>query len=29
MSYTDQEPVPNTGLGTLDEALWRPLLSAE
>ena len=27
--WFDKQPVPNTGLGTLDEALWRPLLSAE
>ena len=25
----DEQPVPNTGFGTLDEALWKPLLSAE
>ena len=25
----DEQPVPDTGLGTLEEALWRPLLSAE
>ena len=25
----DQHTVPGTGLGTLDESLWRPLLSAE
>ncbi|MCE2433203.1 MAG: putative DNA binding domain-containing protein [Candidatus Latescibacteria bacterium] len=25
----DKQPVPDTGLGTLDEALWKPLLSAE
>ncbi len=27
--WFDEQPVPNTGLGTLDEALWKPLLSAE
>ncbi len=27
--WFDKQPVPNTGLGTLDEALWKPLLSAE
>ena len=27
--WFDKQPVSNTGLGTLDEALWRPLLSAE
>ena len=27
--WFDEQPVPNTGFGTLDEALWRPLLSAE
>ena len=27
MSYTDQEPVPDTGFRTLDETLWKPLLS--
>ena len=27
--WFDKQPVPNTGLGTLDKALWRPLLSAE
>ena len=27
--WFDKQPVPNTGPGTLDEALWRPLLSAE
>ncbi len=26
--WFDQQPVPNTGFGTLDEALWKPLLSA-
>ena len=25
----DEQPVPNTGLGTLDDSLWKPLLSAE
>ena len=25
----DEQPVPNTGFGTLTEALWKPLLSAE
>ena len=24
----DEEPVPDTGFGTLDEALWKPLLTA-
>ncbi len=27
--WFDKQPVPNTGLGTLDKALWNPLLSAE
>ncbi len=27
--WFDKQPVPETGFGTLDEALWRPLLSAE
>ena len=27
--WFDKQPVPDTGLGTLDEALWKPLLSAE
>ena len=27
--WFDKQPVTNTGLGTLDEALWKPLLSAE
>ena len=27
--WFDEQTVPNTGLGTLDESLWRPLLSAE
>lgn len=27
--WFDGQPMPNTGVGTLDEALWRPLLSAE
>ena len=27
--WFDKQPVPNTGLGTLDKALWKPLLSAE
>lgn len=27
--WFDKQPVSNTGLGTLDEALWKPLLSAE
>ena len=27
--WFDEQPVPNTGFGTLDEALWQPLLSAE
>ena len=27
--WFDKQPVPNTGLGTLDEALWKPLLSVE
>ena len=25
----DEQPVPDTGIGTLEETLWRPLLSAE
>lgn len=25
----DEQPVPDTGLGTLDDSLWKPLLSAE
>ena len=25
----DEQPVPDTGFGTLDEVLWKPLLSAE
>ncbi len=27
--WFDEQPVPNTGFGTLDEAFWKPLLSAE
>lgn len=27
--WFDEQPVPNTGIGTLDSALWKPLLSAE
>ena len=27
--WFDKQPVPDTGWGTLDEALWKPLLSAE
>ena len=27
--WFDKQPVPDTGLGTLDEALWKPLLSVE
>ena len=27
--WFDEQTVPNTGFGTLDESLWRPLLSAE
>ena len=27
--WFDKQPVPDTGMGTLDEALWKPLLSAE
>ena len=27
--WFDEQPVPGTGLGTLEEALWKPLLSAE
>ena len=27
--WFDQQPVPDTGFRTLDEALWKPLLSAE
>ena len=27
--WFDKQPVAGTGLGTLDEALWKPLLSAE
>ena len=27
--WFDKQPVPNTGFQTLDEALWKPLLSAE
>ena len=27
--WFDEQTVPNTGFGTLDEALWKPLLSAE
>lgn len=27
--WFDKQPVPNTGLGTLDKALWNPLLSVE
>lgn len=27
--WFDKQTVPGTGLGTLDEALWKPLLSAE
>ena len=27
--WFDKQPVPNTGYGTLDESLWKPLLSAE
>ena len=27
--WFDKQPVPGTGPGTLDEALWKPLLSAE
>ena len=27
--WFDKQPVSNTGLGTLDEALWKPLLSVE
>ncbi len=27
--WFDEQPVPNTGLRTLDEALWKPLLSVE
>ena len=27
--WFDEQPVPNTGIGTLDEALWKRLLSAE
>ena len=26
--WYDEQPVPNSGFGSLDEALWRPLLSA-
>ena len=25
----DEQPVPDTGIGTLDKSLWKPLLSAE
>ena len=25
----DEQPLPNTGFGTLDESLWKPLLTAE
>ena len=27
--WFDKQPAPDTGFGTLDEALWKPLLSAE
>ena len=27
--WFDKQPVPETGFGTLDEALWKPLLSTE
>ncbi len=27
--WFDKQPVPETGFGTLDESLWKPLLSAE
>ena len=27
--WFDKQPVPGTGFGTLDESLWKPLLSAE
>ena len=27
--WFDEQPMPNTGIGTLDEALWKDLLSAE
>ena len=27
--WFDEQPVPGTGFGTLDPALWRPLISAE
>lgn len=27
--WFDKQPVPQTGFGTLDEALWKPLLSVE
>ena len=27
--WFDEQPVPNTGFGTLDAQLWKPLLSAE
>lgn len=27
--WFDKQPVPETGLGTLDEVLWKPLVSAE
>lgn len=27
--WFDKQPVPRTGLGSLDESLWKPLLSAE
>lgn len=27
--WFDEQPVPGTGFGTLEEALWKPLLSAE
>ena len=27
--WFDEQTIPNTGFGTLDESLWRPLLSAE
>ena len=27
--WFDEQPVPGTGFGTLDKALWKPLLSAE
>ena len=27
--WFDEQPVPETGFGSLDEALWKPLVSAQ